>query len=87
MTNIVDSPLCIWGGIEMSEHFSSNVTIMMLIGLHYLINAILSFGNIDLEKFLFDESNPLHRDNEIIFLEVQILLGRITDCATIFIHC
>ena len=70
MKNIVDSPLCISGGIERSEHYSFECNNYDGIRTN-LCNAISSFGNNDLEMLLIGKSNLLYRDHENIFLEVQ----------------
>ena len=70
LKNIVDSPLCTWGGNKTSEHFFFECNNYDAIRTS-LFNAISVFGNIDLEMFLFGKSNLLYRDNEKIFLEVQ----------------
>ena len=91
MKNTVDSPLCICGGIETSEHFFFECNNYDAIRTT-LFNAISSIGNIDLEMLLFGKSNLLYRDNEKIFLEVQNFMNEsntdflIDHCATIFIH-
>ena len=73
MKKIVDSPLCICGGIETSGHFFFECNNYDAIRTT-IFNAISSFGNIDLGMFLFDKSNLLYRDNEKIFLVVQNLI-------------
>ena len=76
MKNIVDSPLCICCGIETSEHFffeCNNYSAISTI----LFKAKSSFENIDVEMLFFGKGKLLYRDNENIFLEIQILLTRV----------